>query len=125
MNYLDQVREDVLSEDDNPIAKEVADRILFQSYLILSKEERIPLKDIVRSIGTEEDVKTIIEHFKKWTEPNPRLFVYIACNLAQRLIDSDKSRQKTLDFVIRDVTTGNIVLSGGILFQDDKLSFHT
>jgi len=125
MNYLDQVRKDVLSKDDNPVAKEVEDRILFQSYLILSKEERIPLKDIVRSIGTEEDIQTIIDHFKKWTESNPQLFVYIACNLAQRLIDSDKSRQKTLDFVIRDVTTGNIVLNGGILFQDGKISFHT
>lgn len=125
MNYLDQVREDVLSEDDNPIAKEVEDRILFQSYLLLSREERIPLKDIVRSIGTEEDIQTIIDHFKKWTEPNPQLFVYVACNLAQRLIDSGKGRQKTLDFVIRNVTTGNIVLSGGILFQDGKLSFHT
>lgn len=125
MNYIDQVRKDVLSEDENPIAEEVEDRILIQSYLTLSKEERIPLKDVIRSIGTEEDIQTIIDHFKKWTEPNPRLFVYIACNLAQRLIDSEKSRQKTLDFVIRDVTTGNIVLNGGILFQDGKISFHT
>lgn len=125
MDYIDQVRKDVLSEDENPIAEEVEDRILIQSYLTLSKEERIPLKDVIRNIGTEEDIQTIIDHFKKWTEPNPRLFVYIACNLAQRLIDSEKSRQKTLDFVIRDVTTGNIVLNGGILFQDGKISFHT
>ena len=125
MEYIDQVRNDVLSEDENPIAEEVEDRILIQSYLTLSKEKRIPLKDVIRDIGTEEDIQTITDHFKKWTEPNPRLFVYIACNLAQRLIDSEKSRQKTLDFVIRDVTTGNLVLNGGILFQDGKLSFHT
>ena len=125
MNYLDQVRKDVLSVDDNPVAEEVEDRILFQSYLTLSKEERIPLKDVIRNIGIEEDIQTIIDHYKRWTEPNPQLFIYIACNLAQRLIDSEKSRQKTLGFVIRDVTTGNIVLSGGILFQDGKLSFHT
>ena len=125
MNYLDQVREDVLSEEEDPIAEEVTERILFQNYLVLSQEGRIRLKDIIRNIGTEEDIKTIIDHYKKWTEPNPQLFVYIACNLSQRLIDSNKSRQKTLDFVIRNVTTGNIVLSGGILFQDGKLSFHT
>ena len=125
MNYLDQVRKDVLSEDDNPIAEEVDDRMLFQSYLTPSKEERIPLKDVIRNIGTEKDIQTIIDHYKKWTEPNPRLFVYIACNLSQRLIDSEKSKQKTLDFVIRDVTTGNIVLNGGILFQDGKISFHS
>jgi len=125
MKYLDQVRVDVLSEDDNPIAEEVEDRLLFQSYLMLSKEERIPLKDIIRNIGTEEDIQSIINHFKKWTEPNPRLYVYIACNLAQRLIDSKKNKQKTLDFAIRDVTTGNIVLNGEILFQDGKLSFHS
>ena len=125
MNYLDQVREDVSSEDEYLIAEEAADRILFQGYSALSKEERVPLKDIIRSLGTEEDIQKIIDHYKKWTEPNPQLFVYIACNLSQRLIDSDKSKQKTLDFVIRDVTTGNIVLSGGILFQNGKLSFHT
>lgn len=125
MNYLDQIRKEVLSEDEYLIAEEAANRILFQGYSTLSKEERIPLKDIIRSLGTEEDIQKIIDHFKKWTEPNPQLFVYIACNLAQRLIDSEKHRQKTLDFVIRNVTTGNIVLSGGILFQDGKLSFHT
>jgi len=125
MNYLDQIRKDVLSEDDNPIAEEVEDRILFQSYITPSEKGRFQLKDMIKMIGTYEDIKTIINHFKKWTEPNPQLFVYIACNLSQRLIDSDKSRQKTLDFVIRDITTGNIVLNGGILFQDGKLSFHT
>lgn len=125
MNYLDQVRENVLSKDDNPIAEEVEDRILFQSYLTPSKKGKIQLKDLIKIIGTEEDVQTIIDHFKKWTEPNPQLFVYIACNLSQRLVDSEKSKQKTLDFVIRNVTTGNIILNGGILFQDGKLSFHT
>ena len=125
MNYLDQIRKDVLSEDDTPRAKEVEDRILFQSYYIIPKDERIPLKDIIRNIGTEKDIQTIIDHFKRWTEPNPQLFVYIACNLAQRVIDSDKSRQKLLDFVIRDITTGNLILNGGILFQDGKISYHT
>lgn len=125
MDYLDQLRKDVLSEDDNPVAEEVEDRILFQRYRAATKEERIPLKDVIKNIGTEEDIKTIINHFKKWTELNSRLFVHVMCNLPQRLIDSEKSRQKTLDFIIRDVTTGNIVLNGGILFQDGKISFHT
>ena len=125
MNYLDQVRENVLSKDDNPIAEEVEDRILFQSYITPSKKGCIKLKDLIKIIGTDKDVQTIIDHYTKWTVPNPQLFVYIACNLSQRLIDSEKGKQKTLDFVIRNVTTGNIILSGGILFQDDKLSFHT
>ncbi|MHA1287205.1 MAG: hypothetical protein ACTSPB_07340 [Candidatus Thorarchaeota archaeon] len=124
MNYLDQVRNNVLSKDGGPIAVEVKDRILFQSYLTRSKEEAIPLKDIIRNIGIEEDIHTIIDHYKKWTEPNPQLFVYIACNLSQRLINSEKSKLKVLDFVIRNVTTGNIVLSGGIQFQNGKLSFY-
>lgn len=125
MNYLDQVREEVLSKDDNPIAEEVEDRILFQSYLTPSESGQFKLKDMIKIIGTEEDIQTIIDHFKKWTEPNHRLFVYIACNLSQWLINSDKSKQKTLDFNIRDVTTGNIILSGGILFQNGNISFHT
>ena len=125
MNYLDQIRTDVLSEGSDRIAEEVEERILFQSYYIIPKDERIPLKDIIRNIGTEEDIQTIIDHFKKWTEPNPQLFVYIACNLLQRIIDSDKSRQKMLDFVIRNVTTGNMTMNGGILFQDGKISFHS
>jgi len=121
MKYITEIRADIL----HGIAKEVADRIIFQNYYIIPKDERIPLKDIIRNIGTEEDIQTITDHFKKWTEPNPRLFVYIACNLAQRLIDSDKSQQKTLDFVIRDVSDGNIVLCGRILFQNSEVSFHT
>lgn len=125
MNYLNQLRKDMLSNDKYKIADEVEDRILFQRYYVASKDVWISLKDIIRYLGTEDDIQTIINHLKMWVEPNDKRFIYVACIMSHHEIYKNKDRQKMLSFVVHDTTTGCSVICGGIVFQDGKISFHT
>jgi len=105
--------------------KEVRSRIFFQNYFDPETFKLVPLEDIIKTLGTENDVDTIRNACENWTKHDNTSMAIVSCHIKKDEIVKDPSVQKLLDSQICNTVTGDNSLVGGILFQDGKVTFHT
>ena len=125
MTYYNNTKWDLDPKTKDHIFKEVRSRIFFQNYYDITKDAYIPLVEIIETLGTTEDVKTIIDACKNWTQHKHTDMAIVSCFIKKDEIVKDPSVQKLLEFEIHDTVAGGISLNGGVLFHHGKVSFHT
>jgi hypothetical protein len=125
MTYYHNIKWDIDPKTKDHIFREVRSRIFFQNYYDIAEDAYIPLVEIIKTIGTEEDVKTIIDACKNWTKHKHTDMAIVSCFLKKEEIGRNPSVQKLLEFEIRNTVAGGISLIGGVLFHHGVVSFHT
>jgi len=125
MTYYYEIKTDKVRDMNELVFKEVKGRIFFQNYYSSKSDSFIPLEEIITTLGSKDDINTIIDACKNWTEFNHQKMAIVSCHIKEDEIIREMNIQKVLDFVICDIIEGKVTIEGGVLFQNSEISFHT
>ena len=127
MSYYLKIPHDRYQHTKKLVFDEVADSVFFQNYYLIEEDmdHIIDLKTIIKKIGNEADIETIIDACKRWTKHNTQEMAIVTCHIKSDEIVKNADVQKLLEFSIHHKISGDIILNGGIVFQYGKVSFHT
>lgn len=125
MTYYHDIKSTYDFTTNEYIFEEVRSRIFFQKYYCPNTDKFIQLEDIIKVIGTEQDIKTIINACRNWTLHDLTKMAIVTCCINKDDIVKDPAVLKLLDFQISNTITGDIIINGGILFDKGKITFHT